>query len=816
MAFRPAYRHEIIALLLCLCLTGATRAPSNRLSHAPLAPIRPTLYLGLGHSRDLPDQVTEATDLVAWSPDGQMLATGSAEHTVILWDAKTGMPRSTLTGHLRAVVALAWSPDGKLLASSDEGEITFLWDTATGRRRARLMGSVHSIEIEGWNIRAPVGWIDRQTLATHLGERIVILWDLPSATVRRRFQLGEAPQEALWSADGKSQTFIDYSSGHFWDASARQRRTTLPSNREAPALLAWSPDGKTLAIATPSAITLWDVATGKRRATLVFQEYWIEALAWSPDSKTLASGEGLNEGHVILWDAVEGQLRARLEGDLNGIDALVWSPDGRMVAACDGLVTILWDSQTGSHCFTFERTTSPLVWSPDGQVLATGTNPSRWGERKRVILWHSLTGRPRAVLASHLTPIRPGGVIWMPDGKAIAAEAREWWGSALHLWDPETGRPLRDVTYPEAMDGLKATAWSPDGKTMAVASGHFVFQAPHASTWCSAVILWDAAEGKIRATLAGAAEPIAWSSDGKSIATASVGQDVILWDRTTGERRGKLPVNLAIWAVAWSPDGRHLATLGTDPRRYVNSITLWDVATRKPHAILTGARVHAFAWSRDGSTLALGTVDRTIILWDVATGKHRQLVSEPSDDKWPPSFLWVLAWHPRRRILAGARDDGSVKVWDVENGKRLALLSGHVGDVNALVWSPDGKTLASGGRDHTAILWDLGTRRPRERLSGHTGAIQALVWSPDGKTLATGSEDGSLRLWSAASGRELAALYAIDDGRDWVTATPEGYYVASQHGADFVQWRQGNRLWPASKFRRQFERADLVHKALSR
>lgn len=819
MTDQPGRWIAIIILLLGLHATGRTFAWPERHSYGSSSPAMPQLYLGTGHTRDLPwdgpYESIKPIDLVAWSPDGRTLATGSPDHTVILWDAATGIPRATLAGHIRAVVALAWSPDGKLLATSDESESTLLWDPVTGRRRARLAGSVHPIDLEGAHVRAPVGWVDRQTLATHLGERTVILWNAATATAKRIFRLSDAPQAVLWSPDGQSQTFIDYSSGHFWDPSAGQRHMTLPFEDRSFEYLAWSPDGKTFASATRADVALWDVATGRRRAMLVDPLNWITTLAWSPDSRTLASGDGFNDGHIILWDATAGRLRAHLAGHRTDIASLAWSPDGTMLASCDGIDTILWD-RNGSRRFTFEHSSTPLLWSPDGRALATGTNPARGDERQKVIIWNSLTGKPRAVLSFHLTPIVRGGVAWSPEGRMIAVNVGQWeWsGAGLRLWDTATGRLGRDLSRPGKMGGATAMAWSPEGKTMAATSGYFTYGAFEA-TWHGAGTLWDAATGRIRTTLGAAIRPIAWSPDGKTLATGSKGQGVILWESVSGARRGALPVERELRALAWSPDGRRLATLERDPERG-ESVTLWDVATRKPLATIEEGWVPTMAWSGDGSTIALGRVDRTIVLWDVATGKRRQLVSEPSAEKWPPSSHWVLAWHPRGRILAVAREDGAVTLWDSRSGKRLAVLSAHKGDVTALAWSPDGRTLASAGRDHLALLWDVATHRARARLSSHTGAIQALAWSPNGRTLATGSEDGSLRLWSAASGREIAALYAIDDGRDWVTATPEGYYVASRFGADLIQWRQGNRRWPAGKFRRQFERADLVCKALSR
>jgi WD40 repeat protein len=189
------------------------------------------------------------------------------------------------------------------------------------------------------------------------------------------------------------------------------------------------------------------------------------------------------------------------------------------------------------------------------------------------------------------------------------------------------------------------------------------------------------------------------------------------------------------------------------------------------------------------------------------TGKQR--------DTLPDRMAAVAAWSPDSQRLATGYTDGSVRLWNAATRQQIAILTGHRGPVKALIWSPDGKTLASGSQDHTAVLWDPAARRQRATLAGHTGEIQALAWSPDGKTLATGSVDGSLRLWRAATGKLRAACYAIDQGREWVTFTSEGYFRASKHGADYIEWRVGDRLWPVRRFRQRFERADLIRRALT-
>jgi WD40 repeat protein len=156
-----------------------------------------------------------------------------------------------------------------------------------------------------------------------------------------------------------------------------------------------------------------------------------------------------------------------------------------------------------------------------------------------------------------------------------------------------------------------------------------------------------------------------------------------------------------------------------------------------------------------------------------------------------------------------------VRLWSVEDGRLQALVSTGTSGIDTLAWSPQGDVLAIGANDHTLHLWHRPTRRRRAILRGHTGTVNALRWSPDGRRLASGALDGSVRLWDAGTRRELAAFYAFDQGKQWLTVTPDGYFAASARGAEVLRFRTDLTLWPGAKIRRRFERPDLVRKALA-
>ena len=290
-------------------------------------------------------------------------------------------------------------------------------------------------------------------------------------------------------------------------------------------------------------------------------------------------------------------------------------------------------------------------------------------------------------------------------------------------------------------DRVQGIAWSPDGRKLATASIDKTAK------------VWEAETGRELLTFRGHGDyvfGIAWSPDGSKLATASQDGTAKVWQAETARelrtlRGHQAPVN----SVVWSPDGTRLATASND-----QTAKVWDAGTGRELLTLRGhaGDVYGIAWSPDGRKLATVGDDRTTKVWEAATGRELLTLRGHRD------HVRGVAWSPDGSKLATASEDSEAKVWDAEKGRELRALRGHLDDVLSVAWSPDGSLLATASADNTAKVWELETGRELLALRGHQDDVQGIAWSPDGSKLATASVDKTAKVWDAGTGRELITL----------------------------------------------------------
>jgi WD40 repeat protein len=301
------------------------------------------------------------------------------------------------------------------------------------------------------------------------------------------------------------------------------------------------------------------------------------------------------------------------------------------------------------------------------------------------------------------------------------------------------------------------------------------------------VRLWDAESGHELRSLSGHTtlfRAVAWSADGRRLASAGEDGTIRLWDAESGRELRSLSGHAGrVRSVAWSVDGRRLASAGED-----GTVRLWDAESGRELRSLSGhiGRARSVAWSADGRRLASAGEDGTVRLWDAESGHQLRFLLDRAGE------IWSVAWSADGRRLASAVADGTVRLWDAESGRELRSLSGHIGRARSVAWSADGWRLASAGKDGTVRLWDAESGRELHLLSGHTDAVWSVSWSADGRRLASAGEDGTVRLWDAESGHELHSFLG-HTGHVWsVSWNSDGQRLASS-GVD------GLRVWDTTK-----------------
>jgi WD40 repeat protein len=405
----------------------------------------------------------------------------------------------------------------------------------------------------------------------------------------------------------------------------------------------------------------------------------------------------------------------------------------------------------------FDASTQPSSL-PKSQPAETSLSPQQLPDSPNQVALHNLSSRSSLSSPSPTAPTQPENpstspislvspVILTPQSRSrvkrrtvVAGLAVLAMASGGAYWLNQSQHPAVKIspagtllyTYRGHSFYVSGVAWSPDGKRIASAS------------FDETVQVWNATNGSSPFIYKGHYSPVfgaAWSPDGKRIASASNERTVQVWNATNGSspfiyKGHSFPVN----NIAWSPDSKRIASAGFD-----KTVQVWNAANGSSPFIYKGhsASANSVAWSPDGQRIASASSDETVQVWNPADG------SDPFVYKGHSGSVNSVAWSPDGQRIASASSDQTVQVWNAADGSTPYIYKGHSAPVRSTAWSPDGKRIASAGEDHTVQIWNSIDGSSPYIYKGHSNNVRSVAWSPNGLYIASASDDHTVHIWSA-------------------------------------------------------------------
>jgi WD40 repeat protein/serine/threonine protein kinase len=607
--------------------------------------------------------------------------------------------RSPLS-HASEAFSVAFSCDGKLLATGTKAGVVRLWQA-----RGHVLREWQAHENAAYTLSFSP---DGRYLASGGWDGTIKLWDV------QRIQRDELqkpslqldPTRRVWSVafspDGKYLAFgsgiTTDQKGAFtvWDLGSRREVFTRSHFTDTVTCVAFSPDGRRLATTCQGLVQLWDAQTGQEEQLFLRgPDTRRTGVAFSPDGRYLASVGGNLSVHpdeeVQVWDARTGDLIRSLPGHVGGLRCVAFSPDGRRLASAGLDQTIkIWDAQTGDEVLTLRGhidLISCLAFSADGHQLASASVDST------VRIWDA-SPDPESEQGSEFRTLlgHAGGVTdvaFHPKHEHTLVSAGT--DGTVRTWDIRGGESLGTLTLPPSNERVRA-AYSPDGHRLAAISRGGAHDL---------LAVWEVDSrkqiGEYRARV-GQFLCLAFSPDGRHVATAGYEYFMRVREAATGvDVRSPFKVHeWPVLSVAFSPDGRHIATGSGD-----RTVRVWDWKAQRELSVVSlqhAGRVTGVAYSRDGKRLASASLDRTVKVWDTSTWKLL-------NDLPQSSSVQCVALDRDGPRLAWGGNDGTVAVWDGP-GTAPVVLRGHTSWVQAVAFSPNGKWIASASLDGTVKVWN--------------------------------------------------------------------------------------------------------------
>jgi WD40 repeat protein len=629
------------------------------------------------------------------------------------------------------------TPDAARIITTADGNLGGLWDPFNGKR------------LETFRDMPNLG----RASAHPLGESIAYFPHTPGQTrVAIRHLRSDKPDIAIDSPD-KPFRSLSYSRNglllaigtnhgvvHVHDTATGRSRISIPAHDTAAGNSGFNRDNTRIATSGSSdrSAKVWDLRTGELVRAFPNQPSEIEGALLNDAGDRLITVASSPASIFWLWDVGTGEKKRELSGHANQVRWYGFNPDTTLFATCClDQKARLWDVESGKLVHELRGHT--------GWVEYAAFHPSR----NRIVtashdctlrLWDTETGHTVAVLRGHVSPVL--NVAFSKDGRTIVSTSKD---GAIKQWDVETAERGNAIRGHEKY--VYGVACHKDNERIASAS------------WDGTVRIWNARTGKqLHCMHHGHGKPeivssVAFQPNGDLLASVSRDNTVRLWDVNTGREVHRFDAPVGHWVdtrVAFSPDGSLLAT-GDN----ANRVRIWDVNTRTEYAVLEHHQhiIRDLAFSPDGRFLATGgaDIDCAIRIWDVKNKRlaHHLKPTKKGEDGHS-DVIYALAYSPDGKTLASGSVDGSVRLWDTTNwGESVSLK--HAANVYGLAFTPDGTRLAAGCSDKSIRLWHVETRHELAELHGHDDYVHSVAFTPDGRRLVSGSGDNTIRIWDSGS-----------------------------------------------------------------
>ena len=690
-----------------------------------------------------------AVRTVCFSPDGKLLASGSEDKTIKIWEFSSGRELKTLNGHQSYVYQVLFTSNGKQLISASRDRHIYIWDISSGE----ILKSFHYPDESIVSIALTS---DDKLLAIGTIEDVIRIIDLETDSIlySLKANVGQFGSHVTFSDDDK---FLlvgeDDRTAKVYDLSTGDLLHTIKESFGScggcDTKSVFLNDNQIIKVSRGSPLAIREVNNDSVYLNFVDDsDVRANALKLSPDKSRLMV---VDEDSAVMFDVASQRMLYKLDKKSEptnpkyGLNILSRVPERRSDQFNDA------------------------AFSPNGKWLATGDNSNL------ITIWDAQSGKKVSVFYGYLS---------VPSDDGLNYDPNSYWTS--YVWGLVALK--NDVQI------------SPDGKYAFRAKVGFEARK------------WELATGKIVQSYFGHTKGVITfklSADGNLLLTGSADKTAKLWDVKTGEELKTFKGHRSfIYDVDFNHDQTKILTSGD-----YGIIKIWDVASGEmlrsinlsddPKVINVGYKVK---FSPNGLYLIVAYTHGTVKMIEIDTGREFREFIGHTETTGDIEFL------ANGRQLVTTSWDKSLRLWDLASGMQLRKFNGHTDPVHAVAINAAGTKMASGGTDRRIILWDMATGNILQEFIGHKSIITAVEFSPDEKHLISSTIDGITKVWDLETKQVVVTHFSIGS-KDWLVTTPEGFFNGTGDAQKQVFFVKGLESYGLNRFFDKYYNPDEVKKA---